>query len=157
MISRRRILSLAIATPALGLPILGLTLRPAQAASHEFYLTDGRAAGGYDPVAYFSEDDAVDGSDDFTLDWRGASWRFASAENMATFESDPSAYAPQYGGYCAYALSQGSLAKAVPEAWTVYEGKLYLNFSKTVRVLWKRDIPGNVAAADGYWPDILQS
>ncbi len=68
---------------------------------------------------------------------------------------NPEAYAPQYGGYCAYALSQGALASSVPEAWTIHEGKLYLNYSVNVRQIWSQDIPENIARADAQWPAIL--
>jgi len=85
----------------------------------------------------------------------GAIWRFSNPENMAAFEMNPRAYAPQYGGYCAYAMAQGAVATTVPEAWTIQDGKLFLNFSTGVRQLWKKDVPGYVAAADRHWPDAL--
>ena len=151
MTSRRHFLA-----AALSLPALGLTLRSALAATPEFFNTDGLAASGHDVVAYFAQSDAVEGNEQFSLQWKGAIWHFVSAENMALFEADPWAYAPQYGGYCAFAMAKNAIARSVPAAWTVYEGKLYLNQSKIVRALWKRDIPGFLVAADKVWPDILQ-
>lgn len=151
MTSRRTFL-----TAVLSLPVIGLPLRPALAATPEFFNTGGLAASGYDVAAYFSQSNAVEGDEQFSLEWKGAVWRFASAENMATFEADPWAYAPQYGGYCAFAMAKNAIFRSVPAAWTLYEGKLYLNQSKIVRALWKRDIPGFLVAADKVWPDILQ-
>lgn len=138
----------------LAIPVLGTTLRPAAAAA-EIFATGGIAIHGTDPVAYFTENRAVDGAAKHALMWMGATWYFASAANMAKFEADPHKFAPQYGGYCAYAASKGAVATSVPEAFTIHEGKLYLNFSTGVRSIWRQDIPGNVAAADANWPAIL--
>lgn len=151
MLTRRTLLGLVAATP-IAIPFLA---RPAMAASPEVFSDDNGAIRGIDPVAYFTEGSPVAGSPEHTLMWRGAEWRFASAENMATFEMDPEAYAPQYGGYCAYAVSKGGIAKTDPEAWTIHDGKLYLNFNLTVRGIWSEDIPGNVMKADANWPSVL--
>ncbi len=117
-----------------------------------FNVTDeGIAIEGADPVAYFTDGQYVQGSPEFAYDWEGASWHFASEENRAAFAENPDKYAPQYGGWCAYAAARGALAPIDPEAWTVYEGKLYLNFNKRVRARWKTDIPGEIARADTNW------
>lgn len=152
MTNRRRFLTLSAAA-------LGTTLLPrlAFAASAPVFNTEGTAISGYDPVGYFTEGKPVDGTDEHMLKWMGSMWRFASAENLAAFETDPRAFAPRYGGYCAYAMSQGYIASTVPEAWTINEDKLYLNFSKGVRRRWKKDIPGYVASADMHWPGILDA
>lgn len=150
MTTRRTFLGYSIA-----LTIFGLTASMARAESPEVFNTNGVAIHGYDPVAYFIKGAAIEGSREHALIWMGATWRFASADNMATFESDPYGYAPQYGGYCAYAMAQGAVATTVPEAWTIHAGKLYLNFSTGVRGLWRADIPGFVAAADEFWPAAL--
>lgn len=131
--------------------------RPARAATAEVFAADGLAIGGTDPVAYFRQNAAVPGRPDYALMWHGATWVFASAETMEAFEMDPDAFAPQFGGYCAYALAQGSLAPSVPEAWTIYQDRLYLNFSLAVRQEWLADIPGYLALAAPLWPAILQS
>ena len=110
---------------------------------------------GTDPVAYFKEGKPVEGLSDFEHEWNGATWRFASAQNLADFKADPEAYAPQYGGYCAWAVSQGYTASTVPEAWKIVDGKLYLNYSKGVQSTWEQDIPGNIAKANGNWPGVL--
>lgn len=118
-------------------------------------LGDQFAIRGTDPVAYFSQGRPVEGVEAFTSDYMGATWAFASAENKALFDADPSAYAPQYGGYCAYAVSQGYTAPTVPEAWHIEAGKLYLNFSLGVQRRWRQDIPGNIAKGDANWPSVL--
>lgn len=150
MTTRRTFLTLIAATPA------ALVLsRPVYAAEPMVFQRKGFAINGYDPVAYFTEEMPVRGSDDFTSDWNGATFRFASAANKAAFDAEPDKYAPQYGGYCAYAVANGYTAKTDPDAWTVHQGKLYLNFSKGVRRRWLRDIPGHISAADQNWPDVL--
>ena len=115
----------------------------------------GLAIRGTDPVAYFTEGKAVPGDSQYESEWNGATWRFASAENQELFESDPEAYAPQYGGYCAKALSEGNVVSTDPEAWKIVDNKLYLNYSPEVQEQWVEDIPGNIAKADANWPDIL--
>ena len=138
------------------LALLGATIAsPAWANRPEIYKgSNNVAVNGYDVVGYFSEGTHVQGSPDFSADWMGATWQFASAEHRDMFAATPEAYAPQYGGHCAYAASKGALASTVPEAWTVVDGKLYLNFSLGVRDLWRRDITGNIALADGFWPSL---
>jgi YHS domain-containing protein len=119
-------------------------------------LVKGVAVGGYDPVAYFTAGKPAKGDKDLTAQHEGATWRFASAENRTAFEADPAKYAPRYGGYCAWAVSKGYTAKGDPEAWTIHEGRLYLNYDKSVRATWEKDIPGNVKKADANWPDVLK-
>jgi YHS domain-containing protein len=114
------------------------------------------AASGYDPVAYFTQDKPVEGRSDLEYEWNDATWRFSSAENLAAFKASPEAYAPQYGGYCAWAVSQGYTAKSDPDAWRIVNGKLYLNYSKGIQKRWAQDIPGNIAAADANWPKVLE-
>jgi hypothetical protein len=134
-----------------------LALRPAVSAEPAIFtgLVKGVAVGGYDPVAYFTERKAIAGSKDITLEHEGVVWRFASAANRDAFKADPAKYAPQYGGYCAWAVSQGYTAKGDPNAWTVHDGKLYLNYNKSVQRDWEKDIPGNVTKGDGNWPKVL--
>lgn len=152
MMNRRLFLGLAAAAPA-----AAFIARPAMAEEPWYFTESGLAIRGTDPVAYFTEGAPVAGSADHQLMWQGTTWRFASAENMMAFEMDPGSYAPQFGGYCAYAVSQGYTAPTDPEAWTIYEGKLYLNFSRRVRRIWERDIPGNIAAGEANWPAVLSA
>lgn len=128
-----------------------------RAAEPRWYADDGLAINGYDPVGYFIDEKPVEGSRDLTLDWDGATWAFAFAANRDAFAAAPEKYAPKYGGYCAYAVSRGYTASTSPNAWRVWEGRLYLNFNRAVRALWARDIPGNVAKADKNWPAVLEA
>lgn len=119
------------------------------------YAEEGVAIQGYDPVAYFEVGQPVAGDRQFEYEWQGATWRFSSAENRDLFASDPEQYAPQYGGYCAWAVSQGYIAPIDPAAWAVVDGKLYLNYDQSVQARWQRDVPGNIAKADANWPQVL--
>jgi len=110
---------------------------------------------GYDPVAYFTEQKPVKGSDGFKYVWNGAKWRFATAEHRDLFKADPEKYAPRYGGYCAYAVSQGKTADIDPEAWTVFNERLYLNLNKDVQGLWMKDMQEYIRKADENWPHLL--
>lgn len=145
--------------PALlaGLAVLVFLLVPAAFAEEPEIYTgrNGLAVGGYDTVAYFSENEPVKGSADFTLDYKGATWRFSSQENLATFEADPNSFAPRYGGYCAWAVAMGSLVKGNPKIWTIHEGALYLNVNKSTQKKWLKDISGFIERADERWPGIL--
>jgi YHS domain-containing protein len=110
---------------------------------------------GYDPVAYFTQGRPVKGSKEFTHRWNGAEWRFASAENRARFAAAPEKYAPQYGGYCAFGVAGGYAVKIEPDAWSVVDGKLYLNYDRSVQASWKKDVPGYIRKADANWPAVL--
>ena len=137
-----------------GLALL-LIVPLAMAGKPPVFSTSDGAIRGYDPVAYFTAGEPTRGSDEFTAEWQGATYRFASAENQAKFKADPEAYAPQYGGYCAYAVSYGSTASTDPEAWKIVDGKLYLNYSKSVQKRWEKDVPGFISKADANWPRVL--
>lgn len=151
MLTRRLFLTAAVSAA----PAAAFLSRPAMAAEPEVFSDGGIAIRGADPVAFFTEGGPVIGSADHALMWRGTTWHFASSENMETFMADPEAYAPQYGGYCAFAMSKGYVATSVPEAWTIVDDKLYLNYSVNVRQVWSEDIPGNIERADANWPTAL--
>jgi YHS domain-containing protein len=130
---------------------------PALAQKSEVYSSWlGAAIRGYDPVAYFTEGKPVEGSRKFTHEWKGATWRFSSAQNRDAFAAAPDKFAPQYGGYCAYGVANGYTVSTVPEAWSVVDGKLYLNYSLGVRADWLKDVPGYIRKADGNWPKALE-
>ncbi|MGH6797274.1 MAG: YHS domain-containing (seleno)protein [Roseiarcus sp.] len=116
--------------------------------------SSGFAIGGYDPVAYFTDGKPAKGSFLYQYRWHDATWLFASAELRDAFTAAPEKYAPQYGGFCAYAVSHNSTADIDPAAWSIVDGKLYLNYNKVVRVLWNQDIPGHIAAGDKNWPGL---
>lgn len=118
-------------------------------------LFSDNAASGYDVVAYFTEGKPVEGSSEFEYRWQDSDWLFSSQENLELFKTNPEQYAPQYGGYCAYAVSQGYTASSIPEAWDIVDGKLYLNFSLDVQKLWQADRAAFIKAADENWPGVL--
>ncbi|KGY10006.1 YHS domain-containing (seleno)protein [Vibrio sinaloensis] len=109
---------------------------------------------GYDPVAYFTEEGAVKGNPQFTATYKNAIYHFASSENRDQFKADPQAYAPQYGGYCAFGVAMGKKFETDPQAWKVEDGKLYLNLDKSVQKRWLEDTQGFIQDADNNWPTI---
>ena len=109
---------------------------------------------GYDPVAYFVEGAPRKGRADLAAEHSGAVWRFASEENRQLFTADPERYVPAFGGYCAYGVAQGYLVKIDPEAWAIVAGRLYLNYDRTVRQTWLKDVPGYTKAAAANWPKL---
>jgi YHS domain-containing protein len=134
--------------------LLGLATTAIAGKVDPVYQHGGLAIRGYDAVAYYQQSAPVKGSSQFSYRWRGATWLFASAENRDAFQANPERYAPQYGGYCAYAVSRGRTASIDPEAWKIVDGKLFLNYSKGVQKKWEQDVPGNIVKADEYWPDL---
>ena len=116
---------------------------------------DGLAARGYDVTAYFTNGKAVRGSASHQLQFKGATWRFASAEAKARFQADPAAYAPQFGGYCSWAVSQGYVAPGDPEQWKIVDGKLYLNFNARAKELWEADQAEAIKRGHANWPAVL--
>jgi len=126
-------------------------------AKNEIYKNwRGIAIKGYDPVAFHREGKPVKGTKQYELKWKDAKWRFASEENRNLFEADPEKYAPRYGGYCAWAVSEGYTASVDPEnAWSIVDKKLYLNYNVDIKQKWEKDIPGHVKKVDANWPDVL--
>lgn len=127
----------------------------AAAQKAEIFADSAGAIRGYDPVAYFAEGRPVKGLREFSHQWQGATWRFASAQNRERFAADPRKFAPQYGGYCAYGVANNYAVSVDPAAWRIVDGKLYLNYSKGVQADWNRDIPGYIGKADANWPGAL--
>ena len=107
---------------------------------------------GYDPVAYFTQGRPVPGIDQYTYSWKGVTYRFASADNLERFKTDPEKYLPQYGGYCAYAMSLDRIADIDPARWAIVDGKLYLNNGYVAQSLWSLNKSGNIASGDRNWP-----
>ena len=116
---------------------------------------NNKAIYGYDTVAYFTQDKAVKGSEDFMTMWRGAEWYFSSQEHLDIFTADPEKFAPQYGGYCAYAMSDGRLVGVDEEAFTILDGKLYLNYSKSVMKEWRTNTTQFIAEGDDWYPKLV--
>jgi len=118
---------------------------------------NGVALKGYDAVAYFTEKKAVEGKKEFEHVWMDSTWRFASASNRDLFAANPEKYAPQFGGYCAWGVTQGYLAPIDPKAWKVVDDKLYLNYDTKVQAQWSQDIPANIKKATEKWPETSKS
>ncbi len=116
----------------------------------------GAAIKGYDPVAYFTVGKPTRGTPAHAVTYSGATWLFASAENKTLFEKDPQKYVPAYGGYCAYGVSQGYLVKIEPDAWSIRNGRLYLNYDKSVQKQWEQKTNQYIATADKNWPSLSQ-
>ena len=131
----------------------------AYAAKPEIYSHRSKGAvKGIDVVAYFSLPDgakAVKGKEEFSYEWKGATWKFASEENRRAFTENPDKYAPQYGGYCAFAVSHGFVTSPRPDNWKIVEGKLYLNNNKKSFEKWLDDVDNKITKADEYWPEVL--
>lgn len=141
-----------------GLLLLALLLSgPVLAAQNAVYIAtpEAPAVGGYDPVAYFEDGRPVPGDPAYTFVWNGALWRFASQAHLDQFRSDPTRYAPQFGGYCAWAVSRGYTASGDPNAWRIVDGRLYLNYDREVQRTWEQDVPGNIAKGQANWPAVL--
>ena len=143
-------------TIALGLIAAGIVA--GAAAYQKFPVNVSRgdlALQGYDAVAYWTSGQPTKGSNSFEHRWKDAVWRFSTAANRDQFAKDPARYAPEFGGYCAYAVSRGYTADIDPNAWRIVDGRLYLNYSKRVQKLWEEDVPGNIAKGRQNWPGVL--
>jgi YHS domain-containing protein len=116
---------------------------------------DGLAARGYDVTAYFLEGKPILGSAVHQLQHKGVTWRFASSEGLARFKANPAAFEPQFGGYCAWAVSQGYVAPGDPRQWKIVDGKLYLNFNARAKELWEADQADAIARGHSNWPAVL--
>ncbi len=118
-------------------------------------LLSNNALKGYDPVSYFTDGKPAKGDKAHAYDWKGATWLFTSAEHRELFVADPERYAPQYGGYCAWAVSQGYTASGDPTVWYIVDDKLYVNYNKKVGKTWSKDPQGFIALANQNWPNVL--
>lgn len=136
----------------------GFITAPAAFADSDPVYTSWRnndAVGGYDTVSFFSGK-PQQGSEAFQTLYKGARWSFATQANLDLFLANPEAFAPQYGGYCAWAAAQGKLAKGSPKHWHVRDGRLFLNFNARVQKDWNTDIAGFIEKADARWPNLLK-
>ena len=124
---------------------------PAIGAEPPVFSTSGGAIDGYDPVAYFTVGKAVKGLEDVTYEWNGARWHFSSAENREMFRLDPERFAPEFGGYCAYAMTDGTYASPKPEVFAIRDGVLYLHYSEAIRKTWLKNVKGFIVGALENW------
>lgn len=115
---------------------------------------DGVAIKGYDPVGYFTDGKAEMGDKMYSHKWMGAEWHFKNKEHLNMFMENPEKYAPKYGGYCAYGVSKNHLSATDPNAWTIVDGKLYLNYNKDVQKMFNGDLNGNIMEAEKNWPEL---
>lgn len=137
--------------------VAGLLSLGAQAASPvNTGLFGNTAVKGYDVVAYHTEQRAVKGDAAYSTEWMGARWLFANAGHLKQFRAQPQRYAPQYGGYCAFAVAKGDLVGIDPEAFTLVGDKLYLNYSKKIRGEWEADRDSYIRKADARWPELIR-
>ncbi len=130
---------------------------PINTLKNSFFATrTDTAINGYDTVAYFTVGKPVKGLDSIATEWMGARWKFSTAANLELFKANPEKYAPQYGGYCAYGVTQGYLVKVEPEQFTVREGKLYLNYDAEVQAKWSQDPAGYIRQANEKFQSLLK-
>ncbi len=119
-------------------------------------LLSNTGAGGYDTVSYFEQGEPTEGSSEYTTEYQGATWRFTNAENLAQFKANPDRFVPAYGGYCAWAVSQGYLAKGDPKHWSIRDGRLFLNYNQSVQESWLENTDELITQADANWPAVLK-
>ncbi|MGF1452705.1 MAG: YHS domain-containing (seleno)protein [Opitutales bacterium] len=124
----------------------------ANAADSERHL----AIDGYDPVAYFTRDKAVKGSNEHTTKWNGKTWRFATADHLQAFERNPAKYAPEFEGQCAFAVAHGKSLSADPEVWKIVDGQLYLNLNDNIQERWENNQADFIRRAHQNWPSVKQ-
>ena len=127
----------------------GVSLRAQQSP---VFIYSGKAIRGFDPVAYFTDGKPVQGKEELKYEWNNATWFFATQQHLDSFKVSPERFVPQYGGYCAYGLSEGHKAPTSPDAWTIVEGKLYLNYNTKVMGMWRKDEQQRIETADSKWP-----
>lgn len=121
----------------------------------EVYSSSGVAVNGYDVVSYFTELKPVKGSKDHSFQWKNTVWYFSSDKNLELFKSDPDKYAPQFGGYCAFGVAEDHTAPTKPDAWTIVDDKLYLNYNIDVRKMWREKQTEYIEQGNKNWPEVL--
>lgn len=152
MIHRRPLLA------AFASAVLLLVSAPHAAVADQpiIFAEHGRAIGGYDTVAYFTDGQPVRGDIRYSVMWKGAVWLFANPENRDRFEANPRAFAPRYGGYCAYGMARGKAIGSAPDAWAIRDGRLYLIHNRDLAEQWQQDAPAEIAQANANWPAALR-
>lgn len=120
-------------------------------AADEVFVADSVAIRGYDPVAYFTVGAPVKGEPQFRHEWNGTAWLFSSRDNLERFKAEPERFAPQFGGFCAFGMSRGYKVGTDPAAFTIHDGKLYLNYNLPVQATWLKDTGAYIDKADANW------
>jgi YHS domain-containing protein len=134
--------------------VLAAFVTTLEAQKSEIYATDDGAIRGYDPVAYFTDNKPIKGKPEFKFEWQGHPWYFSSEKNLTVFKASPESFAPQYGGYCAFAMSRGYKANTEPQTWSIVDGKLYLLYSRSVQDDWNKQRQHFIQKADQNWPTV---
>lgn len=124
--------------------------------ANEQNINNGLALQGYDPVAYFEDSKAIQGKEAFSVEYMGARYQFSSETNKALFLKNPSQYEPQYGGYCAFGMSNGYKAPIQPEAFTIVNNKLYLNYNSKVKEQWLKEQTKRIEKANENWEKLIK-
>ncbi|EHR72222.1 YHS domain-containing protein [Burkholderiales bacterium JOSHI_001] len=155
-LNRRATLTLAATLALLGLPAQAAEPPVNTLKNSLFGGRTDTAINGYDTVAYFTENKPVKGRDNWVTEWMGAKWKFASQAHLDLFKAQPEKYAPQYGGYCAYGVTQDKLVKVEPDQFTLRDGKLYLNYDADIQAQWLKDPAGYIKAADAKFATLLK-
>ena len=137
--------------------IAAVSLLSTAALAGDFFETDGVALHGYDPVAYFVAAEPQKGQAQYSYEYKGSTFYFASEANRRSFMEAPEKYAPQFGGYCAYGTSQGYKVSTQPDAFAIVKDKLYLNYNKKVQEIWRQDVPGNIERAEKNWQEVQKA
>jgi YHS domain-containing protein len=127
-----------------------VTAGPVAAVEYNTGYFGNVAIEGYDPVAYFTEGTARQGKAEFSTEWEGVTWKFASAQNRDLFVSDPTAYAPQLGGLCTEGVAFGEITvNLTPTSFAIIDGKLYLNSATAFA-----DLATNLPVALSKWDKV---
>jgi len=137
--------------------VIGLAL-PAFAQTKTLLNLDktGVAIQGYDPVAFFTDSKPVKGKSEYLAQHNGAIYYFASKEHRDFFRKDPTKYEPVFGGYCAYGVSRNKLVEIDVNAFQIVDGKLLLQYSKSVQEDFNKDTKGNLTKAESNWRGLVE-
>lgn len=153
MSKRRFLTSGGVVTALIGFGVVYKTLVPTTYRAQSVYSVDGIALCGTDVVAYFTQNKPIVGSHTYAADWNGVAWHFASAQNRDSFAAAPERFAPQYGGFCAWAVAaRKKLYSTQAENWTIENGKLYLNYNDNIQAKWLKNTQKFIADGDRFWP-----
>jgi YHS domain-containing protein len=160
--NRNRLL-LLLSLPFAALALFAATVDPIAAATADDDTAlvnvnkEGVILDGYDTVAFFTDSRPVLGSSAWESTYRGAIYRFASAEHKALFDLEPAKYAPQFGAFCAYAVSVGRTAPIDVNTFSIVDGRLVVQHNARAVGLWNKDVQGNLERADKYWPAVAKN
>lgn len=144
----RRLFVVSSFSAAIGLPAMAADVPELNLSR------SGLALRGVDPVSYFTAGKPIKGSKDLSLDHKGGTYRFSSAENLALFQGNPDAYLPAYGGYCSYGTAVNAKVDGDPNVWHIVDNQLYLNINRSVDRVWQRNIPKYIRDAEKNWPKL---